>query len=161
MGEGATMRKRDLVSGLFWLTFGILFASGGLQHGLMESEGVPGRGALPFIAGVFAIILSLLVLIPALKRKDKGPSECHKAFFPERNGLKRLLIAIGLLAFYGFFLKTLGYPLTTFLFLVGALKLIEPQEWKTTAIFSFLTTTISFAIFKVLHVNFPIGILGF
>lgn len=155
------MRKYDIVSGLFWLTFGILFALGGLQHGLMEAEGVPGRGALPFIAGILAIILSLMVLTPALQMKDKDQSGDQKVFFPERKGVRRLLIAIGLLAFYGFFLKTLGYPLTTFLFLVSALKLIEPQEWKTTAIFSFLTTTISFAIFKVLHVNLPIGILGF
>lgn len=155
------MPKRDLISGLFWLTFGILFALGGLQHGLLESEGVPGRGALPFIAGVITIILSLSVLIPTLKSKDKDQSKGHTVLFPDKSGLKRLLVAIGLLAFYGFFLKKLGYPLTTFLFLVGALRLIEPQKWKTTAIFSFLTTTISLAIFKVLHVNLPIGILGF
>ena len=94
-------------------------------------------------------------------KKNRTQSVEKGKFFPERGSRYRLLTAIALLIFYGFFLKTLGYPLTTFLFLTGALKLIKPQGWKTTVVFSFLTTAISYTIFKVLHVNLPIGILGF
>ena len=155
------MNKRDLVSSLFWMAFSIIFVVGGLQHGLMEAEGVPGRGALPFLAGTFTLLFSLLVLFSVFMKKNRIQSEQKEKFFPERNSWNRLLTAIALLFFYGVFLKTLGYPLTTFLFLTGALKLIEPQRWKTTVLFSFLTTAISYTSFKVLHVNLPPGIPGF
>jgi hypothetical protein len=155
------MKKRDVISSLFWMGFGLIFVIGGIQHGLMEAEGVPGRGALPFITGTLTLVLSLLVLFSVFLKKYRIQPEQKEKFFPERNSSYRLLNAIVLLVLYGFFLKTLGYPLTTFLFLTGALKLIEPQRWKTTVVFSLLTTAISYTIFKVLHVNLPVGILGF
>jgi hypothetical protein len=39
-------------------------------------------------------------------------------------------------------------------------KVIEPQPWRTTFIFSLATTIISYTLFRALEVNFPKGILG-
>jgi hypothetical protein len=154
------MTKRDLASSLFWMAFGVIFVIGGLQHGLMESEGVPGRGAVPFLAGLACITLSLMVFFPALSNITKEIVAEVDPFFPEKNSLKRLLTAVALLALYGVFLKRLGYPLTTFLFLIGALRFIEPQRWRVTIVFSFLVASISYTMFEILKVNLPTGFLG-
>lgn len=154
------MNKRDIISSLFWVVFGLIFLIGGIQHGLMDVDGVPGRGAMPFLAGLACIGLALLVLILAVIRlKKEGTAKI--SFFPEADSWKRLLLAIVFLAFYGFFLKLLGFPLVTFLFLAGVLRYIEPQTLRTTFLFSFFTTVITYTIFKLLKFNLPTGILGF
>jgi hypothetical protein len=126
------------------------------------TSGVPGRGALPFLVGFILIILSVMVLILAMmKARGQGMRVAEEKFFLEEDSWKRVVLAIALLVLYGVFVTKLGYPVTTFLFLIFVLKVIEPQPWRKALIFSFLATTASYAIFKALEVNLPTGYWGF
>jgi len=148
------MKNRDLASSLFWIGFGIVFCAGGLMHGLTRS-GIPGPGCLPFIVGLILVFLSLAHLFSTLMKKKEGAN-----LFPQRDSLRRLLVAILALIAYGLALKHVGYLLTTFLFMIFVLRLIEPQRWRLTLVFAFLTALVSWGLFMVLKVELPRGILG-
>ncbi|MBI5968485.1 MAG: tripartite tricarboxylate transporter TctB family protein [Deltaproteobacteria bacterium] len=155
------MKNRDLFSSLFWMAFGVLFLVGALQQGLMR-KGVPGPGFLPFISGIILISLSLMVLIPALRKqkKERGAWGREK-FFTERDSLKKILLALMALFAFGFSLGYAGYLITTFLFILFIMRLMEPIIWRTVLITAFATVIFSYLLFVVLlDVQLPQGILG-
>ena len=152
------MRTRDILSGLFWIGFGILFCIGAVQNGIMLSPGVPGPGCLAFLVGSILISLSLLVLVPALFKKDPLPKP--ERFFPQGESLKKLFTALLTLTAYALALEPLGFFATTFLFLLLILRFIEPQRWVTALSFALVTTCLTYALFAALKVELPKGIWG-
>ena len=149
------MKNRDLISGIFWMGFGAVFAIGGLQQGLVR-QGIPGPGSLPFIVGLISIGLSLVVVVQALT-KESGPS---KKFFPDQSSLRKLILALVSIVGYGLLLKSLGFMVTTFLFLLFVLALVGRERWVTALSFSLLTAVLSYLLFKALQVDLPRGIWG-
>ncbi len=149
------MRKRDIISAIFWMGFGAIFAIGGLQHGLVR-QGIPGPGSLPFAVGLICIGLSLVVFVQALI-KESVPST---KFFPQQNNLIKLALSLVAIVGYGLLLKSLGFVLTSFLFLLFVLALICREKWVITLSFSLLTAVLSYILFTALKVELPQGILG-
>ncbi len=130
-----------------------------MKYGFMQ-EGVPGPGLLPLIAGIILIALGIGVLVPAVKKERKGKLP-EVMFFPERESLKKVSLAILALAAYGMALEYLGFLLVTLLFMVFLLKFIEPQRWPVVLAASFLTAASSYILFQfLLKVQLPKGILG-
>lgn len=149
------MKNRDLISGIFWMGFGAFFAIGGLQQGLVR-QGIPGPGSLPLIVGLISIGLSLVVVVQALGKE----SASSKKFFPEKSSLRKLILALVSIVGYGFLLKSLGFMVTTFLFLLFVLALIGREKWVTALSFSLLTAVLSYLLFTALQVELPRGIWG-
>lgn len=150
------MKNRDLFSSLFWMGFGVLFLIGALQQGLMR-KGVPGPGFLPFISGIILISLSFMVLIPALGDEKK---KWGAKFFPERDSWKKISFALLALFAYGVSLGYAGYLLTTFLFMLFIMRLLEPVIWRTVLIVALATAIFSYLLFVfLLEVQLPVGIL--
>lgn len=155
------MKNRDLASGLVWMGFGILFVVGSLMQGLMR-KGVPGPGFLPFISGIFLIALSFMVLIPALsnKKTENGATQAAK-FFPEKDSLKKVLLALVGLFAYGVSLEYTGYLINTFFLMLLMARLIQRVKWRTVLILSLSTAILSYLLFVVLlNVQLPKGVLG-
>ena len=153
--SGERMKNRDLLSGIFWMGFGAVFAIGGLEQGLVR-QGIPGPGSLPFIVGLISIGLSLVVVVQALT-KESAPS---KNFFPDKSSLRKLILALVSIVGYGLLLKSLGFAGTTFLFLLFVLALIGKERWVMALSFSLLTAILSYLLFTALQVDLPRGILG-
>ena len=152
------MKQRDIVSSIIWMALGVLFVAGAWQQGLMR-KGVPGPGFLPFFSGLALVFVSLFVLIPALGGREKAG---RRAFFPERESLRKLLFALIALFAFVVALEYVGYLLTTFLFIFFISRLMEPKGWPATALLAFLTAVLSYALFVVLlEVQLPRGLLGF
>ena len=156
------MRSRDLQSGFFCLALGIVFAVASLHQGLMR-KGVPGPGFLPFLTAVLFIALSLMVFIPAfLSGKAQEKTSEEKKFFPEPDSLKKVLLGLTALFAYGLILSYAGYLITTFVFMVFILRLVEPVPWKTVIGTGLATAVISYLLFVVLlEVQLPGGLVGF
>jgi len=153
------VKNRDLFSSLFWMGFGILFLVGALQQGLMR-KGIPGPGFVPFIVAVILISLSLMVFIPALGRKEKeGQPAGGENFFPEKDSLRKIALALIALFAYGMVLHTLGYILTAFLFMLFMSRLIESRSWIRMFILALLTAVVSYFLFLALEVQLPQGVL--
>ena len=149
------MKNRDLISGLFWMGFGAVFAIGGLEQGLVR-QGIPGPGSLPLIVGLISIGLSLVVIVQAWT-KESAPS---KKFFPEKSSLRKLILVLVSIVGYGLLLKSVGFMVTTFLFLLLVLAFIGREKWVTALSFSLLTAVLSYLLFSALQVELPRGILG-
>jgi putative tricarboxylic transport membrane protein len=152
------MKNRDIVSSIIFMALGGLFVAGALQEGLMR-RGVPGPGFLPFLSGLALMFVSLFILIPALVRREKAESS---AFFPERDSLKKLLLALVALFAFGIAMEYVGYLLTTFLFMLFMARLVEPKGWRTITLMALLTAVLSYVLFVVLlEVQLPKGLLDF
>jgi len=149
------MNKRDVISGIFWMGFGAVFAIGGLQQGLVR-QGIPGPGSLPFIVGLICVGLSLVVFIQAFRQRPLS----FKNFFAHESSLPKLILALVSISGYGFLLKPLGFVLTTFIFLLFSLRLIGREKWVTAFVFSLLVAVLSYVLFTSLQVELPKGILG-
>jgi putative tricarboxylic transport membrane protein len=149
------MNKRDLISGVFWMIFGAVFAIGGLKQGLVK-HGIPGPGSFPFIVGLICVGLSLVVFIVAFRQRPLS----FENFFPHESSLLKLILALASILGYGFLLKPLGFVLTTFIFMLFSLHLIGQEKWLTTLVFSLLVAVLSFILFTALQVELPKGILG-
>jgi putative tricarboxylic transport membrane protein len=148
--------KRDLISGLFWMGFGAVFAIGGLKQGLIR-QGIPGPGSLPFIVGLISIGLSFIVFVQAFTKK----SAAKEKFFPQQSSLPKLILALISLFIYGFLLKPIGFVLTTLVFLIFVLRLVGHEKWITAVSFSLLTAVLSYLLFTALQVQLPRGVWRF
>ncbi len=149
------MKKRDMISGIFWMAFGAFFTIGGYQAGLVR-QGIPGPGSLPFIVGIITMGLSAVVFSQAMKT---APSATSK-FLPQEDSLLKLLITLVAIVGYGLLLKSLGFVVTTFLFLLFVLALVGREKWAMALSFSLLTAVGSYLLFSALQVDLPKGILG-
>jgi putative tricarboxylic transport membrane protein len=150
------MKNRDLVSSIFWLAFGAVFAVGGLQLGLVR-QGIPGPGSLPFIVGLALIGLSLILLFQVWRSK---PAPGEKIFL-EWITFHKFALSLAALVAYALLLKTLGFTLTTFLFLFFVLRFVGREKWVTAFVFSISAALVSYTLFTSLQVNLPAGRLGF
>jgi putative tricarboxylic transport membrane protein len=155
------MRTRDIVSSLFWIGVGAVFCIGAVQNGILLSPGVPGPGCLAFIVGSILIVLSFLVLMPALFSGRSGARKTsQESFFPEKESFRKLFLALLSLSLYAVALEPLGFLVATLLFLILVLRFIEPQKWVTVFGFSLTAAFLTRALFTALKVELPTGFLG-
>ena len=82
------------------------------------------------------------------KAQEKTSEE--KKFFPETDSLKKVLLGLTALFAYGLILSYAGYLITTFVFMVFILRLVEPVPWKTVIGTGLATAVISYLLFVVL-----------
>lgn len=154
------MKRRDLISSLFWIVMGIIFCTSALRYGLIRA-GSPGPGLFPFIAGIILIALSLIVLISSANVKKDNEKELKEKFFPGQDSLKKILLALFGLFAYWISLEYFGFLLTTLIIMIFLLRFIGPQRWIIILAITILTTASLHVIFRLwLKVQLPAGILG-
>jgi len=154
------MRKHDILSSIFLIGVGVIFAAGAFKYDFFRS-GIPGAGLLPLIMGVCLIALSVINLWGVIYSKEEDTKVNDKKFFSQKNGLKKFLLVLSALLGYWFGIKYIGFILITFFFMIYLLRFIEHRKWSMALIFSFITTSFAFFLFKLfLKVQLPKGILG-
>ena len=113
-------------------------------------------GILP---GVALLILSAIILIPALRREKIANEETivHGLGKYRKGGL--ILLA---LVFYNLALSFLGFSVTTFLFVVFLMKIVEAQVWTRTIVTALCSTVGFYFVFlSWLMLDLPTGPWGF
>jgi putative tricarboxylic transport membrane protein len=115
----------------------------------------PGPGFMPFGLGLCLIILSLVLIL-----KNLGRNSSPIPFWSHRTWLRPLL-GLAILVFYAFGIDRLGFILTTFIFLLIWMGLIERLRWKTALSISMGTTVALYLLFVFfLEVPLPKGFLN-
>ena len=114
----------------------------------------PGPGFLPFGLALCLIILSLALIL-----KSRKGNTSSTPFWPYRTWLRPLL-GVAILIFFAFVVAWIGFLITTFIFLVIWMGVIERVRWRTIISVSIGTTAALYLIFALLlDVPLPMGFL--
>ena len=147
------IEKWDRLTGLILLIIGVVGAWSSAQL-KMGSFRHPCVGFLPFGLSIILIILSLALIISQWK---KGTSSTP--FWSHRSWLRPLL-GVVILGLYALVIEKLGFPLTTLIFLLVWLGVIERIHWLKMVSVSIGVTLALYLIFSVfLEVPVPMGFL--
>jgi putative tricarboxylic transport membrane protein len=153
------MKKRDLLSSLFFLFVGVLFTLGSFRYSIWDHYG-PGPGFFPLLLGVLFSILSFLLLIVNSLRKRHKEEELREddslIFF----AIHETILYLCLLFVFYFLFDRFGFLLTIFFFMIGTLILFSKRSLKLCLSISVLTSLLTYFIFvRLLGVQLPGGIL--
>jgi putative tricarboxylic transport membrane protein len=150
------VRQADRVGAILLLLFAVWFAAVALQNYTYWSATGPGAGFFPFWLGLTMAGLAALLLVRSVREPDPGP-----AWVPRGRGLVRFLGVLSGAVLFLVLMPRLGMPLTTVLFLVGILRLLERHSWAASIGIAVATAALNWAVFAWwLRVPFPTGALG-
>jgi hypothetical protein len=143
----------DTISGFLLSLFAVwvCYLSKGLF--LWGTDG-PGDGLFPFLAGVTLGLFGLVLSVKGLLKPKKATG------FSADILAWKLFIYVGSLIVFGLLFPWLGSLLTTFFFFLLICKAAEKFGWRTSLIFSGLSTCLFFFTFNMLlKVQLPMGLL--
>jgi putative tricarboxylic transport membrane protein len=151
------MSAERLGSGL-GLVFGlaVMYGSFHLDIGTLRA---PGSGFLGFLAGAFVVLMAVIVLVQSFL--GKGSKVTVSALW--KNTLWWRPATVALLVFaYVLVLETLGFLLTSFVFLLVMFKWVERFPWPKAVLVTVTVVACSYLLFHTfLKASFPQGIWGF
>lgn len=156
--EEMTAMKKDVLSSLFCLFFGIYFTVESFRFGLGEWAR-PGPGYFPFGAGLLFIIISLFVFVSTLRKafSNETPSQSSDRFHWQNI----VLILMGMLAF-ALLLKKLGFALCSLGLVIFLIRVIARKSWFNSIMTGLVVAIVFHILFNVLlNAQLPRGILGF
>ena len=153
------MKRRDLLSSLFFLAVGGLFSIGSFNYSIWDQYG-PGPGFFPLLLGILFTILSfLLLIVSSLMKEHKGDELVESDSLNFRIIRKTVIYLVFLFCFY-FLFDQLGFLLTILFFMIGVLILFSRKSIKFSLSLSILTSILTYLIFvRLLGVQLPGGIL--
>lgn len=147
------MRRRDALSGAFWLLVGAGVTAAGWDLEL-GSVSDPGSGFMMFWIGLIMMALSLVVVVSAV-RPGAAPEP------PVWVGVRwsRVAGVLVALALYGWALPRLGFIVTTTLVMGFLFKAVEPQRWSVALGGAVVSALVAYVVFKVwLGAQLPAGV---
>ena len=146
---------------VFWIVLGLTisiwsatFPLGGLQD--------PGPALLPLACGLILILLGVILLVQKKTKKSDSSVKPSGPLLPRGAAGRRVAFTLGGMLLSAILLMPLGFALTVFLLILFLMRTIQPQRWKVTILYAFLSAAGSFVVFKVLlKSQLPSGVLGF
>ncbi len=133
----------SIIASIYWIVMGFT------KYGFWVRRG-PGGGFLPIIGGIIVLVFSILLLLSHRKNKDDKVEFSWLAFLAPA-GLLALVLCSYLL----------GMIISMALYIFLWLFICEKYKWTKSALISFCTVAIIYAIFIVwLSVPMPKGVLG-
>jgi putative tricarboxylic transport membrane protein len=150
------VNRYDKKSSLIWFLFSLLVIAGTLSSYSIGSLSKPGPGFLPLLCALAMATLSLVVFFQSLWKERQGEKKFGEPLFTPR--WPKIALALSALLAYFILLEPLGYLTITFLFILGALKVIEPGSWRSALAEAIAATLFSYILFEVwLKVLLPKG----
>jgi len=154
------VKRDEAIGGMVLLLFGVVTTILALRMPIGTFRAA-GTGLFPLILGVFLIILSAVFLLNIffLKRK-KEPGK--KELETETPGSAwTLILFLGTMALATLFFNALGYPLISFLLMVGLLRILGIKGWTLNILLSLVTAGVSYFLFVGwLNIPLPRGFIG-
>lgn len=150
------MRRTDFISAVTLLALAIaaLLEASKLPFGRLGS---PQAGFFPLVLAIFLAIFSLVFLAQAIgaPKIGSGGSRGESATW------NKIVLAVGALFVFGLLFESLGYVISTFLFIAFLLRVVERQKWSLVVIVAFFTALATYLVFGLLlNTPLPAGILS-
>jgi putative tricarboxylic transport membrane protein len=150
------MRRANLISAvtLLGLALAALLEVSKLPFGRLNA---PQAGFFPLILALLLAVFSLVLLAQSIG----GPKEKSEASQGAATW-KKIVLALAPLVVFGVLFESLGYVISTFLFIAFLLRAVERQKWSLVVVVAFLTSLTTYLVFGLLlNTPLPGGILGF
>ena len=150
-----TQRTADIVLGCLFALLGIfiVYAStlikGGGAHRLPPET-------FPMAVGILLLLCGAGLAVKAWTIRGADLA----VHWPDREGIRTILITLATLAIYIAVMDRLGLPLATFLYLFCAMVYLKRSNWLPALVISLTTAVISYYLFiRLLGLSFPTGSL--
>jgi len=141
--------KFDRVAAVIFLAVGILFIVGSKQLASSSYGSKVGPDIFPLFLGIILAVLSIRLFYETFRSQGQGAQK-------EKLQYKPFLIIFVATLIYILTLETIGYVITTFLFLVVCFQTMERSKWIPSIIISALFSGIVYFIFvEVLKGTLP------
>lgn len=152
--KGFKLTGEKLVNlGLFLLSAFYLGYS--LSHYQLGTVRMPKEGFMPMLVGAAATLISAFLTVQSFV--DRGDAQNVKFSI----SWKKFFLLIALSLAYALLLNTIGYTVSSCLFLYAVLKIAGVEGWKKPLIISVIAAAAFWLIFKVaLGVMLPTGFFG-
>jgi putative tricarboxylic transport membrane protein len=138
-----------------FLLFVLVVGSEAVTYNLGENIRMVGPGFFPVTLLAILGLLSIALLIGALKNWSQG----LRAPWPTR--FQPLVLVVSTVVAYAILLPWLGFLITTFLFSVVLFRFGYPGKWMLPLLGAAITSLAAMLVFKVwLNTQFPPGLLG-
>ena len=145
--------KRAAVAWLFFF----LIALGSLYEALKLPFGrtnAPGAGFFPAVLAALLAVVSLIGLIAAFR--DASEQQISES----RLVWKKIILTVTALLAFAFIFEYVGYIVTTFLFVVFLLRIVERKSWTQAGAVALSASLVSYIIFGLLlGAPLPAGLL--
>jgi len=153
------MKKDEAIVGIVIFLFGAATVLLSLRMPLGTFR-TAGTGMFPLLLGILLMILSGLFV---LKVFSQGmAAKVKKEPFPESSGSPiQLILFLGTMVFATLFFNRFGYPLISFLLMLGLLRILGMKRWALNILISCVTAVGSYFLFvQWLSIPMPKGWIG-
>ena len=149
------MRNADRVTAVLLLAFSVAFSGGALkQYSWWGLEG-PGSAFVPFWLGLVMAVLALLFLVKSLRNPYPGA-----AWLPRGEGLRDLLVVLGITIAFVALLNVTGMLIGTALYLAIVVRYLGRHPWWLTLGVAVATAGFNWLVFvHWLRVPMPEGMI--
>jgi putative tricarboxylic transport membrane protein len=147
------LRNADRVTAALLLAFSVAFAAGALKQYQWWGSGGPGPAFLPFWLGLVMAILAVMMLVRSLREKEPGA-----AWFPRGEGLRDMLVVLGVTIVFVALLNVLGMVIGTAIYLAVLIWYLGRHRWWVTLAVALAAAGFNWLVFvHWLRVPFPEG----
>ena len=118
------MRSADRVTAVLLLVFSVAFVAGALKYYSWWGPGGPGSAFVPFWLGLLMAALALMFLVRSLRNPSAG-----EAWLPRGEGLRHLLVVLGVTVVFVASLRLVGMIVGTVLFVAVLAWYLGRHRW--------------------------------
>jgi len=153
------LKKDEAIVGIVIFLFGLLTTalSLGMPIGTFR---IAGTGMFPLFLGILLMILSGVFVLRAFLQ-DKEKQVRKEVSVESSESTAQLILFLGTMVLATLFFSRLGYPLTSFLLVLGLLRTLGIKRWGLNILISGVTAAGSYFLFvKWLDIPMPKGWIG-
>ena len=145
------MRSADRITAGALLALAVAFTAGALKYYSWWDPGGPGAAFVPFWLGLAMAGLALMMLVKSLRNPWPG-----EAWLPRGEGLRALLVVLGITVAFVTLLRVVGMILGTALFVGALVWYLGRHRWWVVAAIATGAAGFSYLVFvRWLRVPFP------
>jgi membrane-associated HD superfamily phosphohydrolase len=153
-GFSFTKFNYDQIIAGFIISFSIIFYYQTLLFNIPDKINITSPVLIPRLWIILLVVLNIILILKSKKDKDK------KSNRPEKLFTSTVILIITLLLSYLILMQWLGYYISTPLFIISTMYILNYRKTYFVLLNSFSFVLISYFIFgKLLHIDLPLGIL--
>jgi putative tricarboxylic transport membrane protein len=156
---GDKMNRDEIAVGIVIFIFGGITAVLSLRMPIGTFR-MAGTGMFPLFLGILLMILSVAFILKIFFQGKKEQVE-KEASIESTESPIQLILFLGTMALATLFFNQLGYPLISFLLMLGLLRILGIKRWGLNILISVVTAVGSYFLFvKWLDIPMPKGWIG-